>query len=385
MHPRFGIGAGFSAVENKIAECLTLCCHRVLLYIIFALTVDIMGATGSPRGNTAASPASASAALDNQPAISASIPADVVGDDDDADSAIASSIESSTASLSESIFAYRRFNGRTYQSTTTTEYWAPNDEQQNQGLDLTHHALLKLLDNKLYLAPLKDNLDRVLDLGTGTGIWAMDFGDQYPSTEVIGTDISPIQPSWVSPNVKFVIDDFMLPWTWPTDHFDFIHMRYLFGVITSLSELYTKAFNHTKPGGWVQHLEMDVQLQSDHVEYPKEHIFYRWADMTYKAGEKCGRSFAFAKGHEMKDTLESVGFINVSEHKFKAPLHSWPKDPTLKDIGAYLQTAFDESLEGLALFLFTQVMGMEHNEALLFCAEMRKETRRRANYHWFEV
>lgn len=29
-----------------------------------------------------------------------------------------------------------------------------------------------------------------------------DFGDNYPGCEVIGTDISPIQPGWVPPNVK---------------------------------------------------------------------------------------------------------------------------------------------------------------------------------------
>lgn len=34
------------------------------------------------------------------------------------------------------------------------------------------------LDGKLYAAPVpkEQKLDRVLDLGTGTGIWAMDFG-----------------------------------------------------------------------------------------------------------------------------------------------------------------------------------------------------------------
>lgn len=34
------------------------------------------------------------------------------------------------------------------------------------------------LNGKLYAAPIPKNqkLDRVLDLGTGTGIWAMDFG-----------------------------------------------------------------------------------------------------------------------------------------------------------------------------------------------------------------
>ena len=52
-----------------------------------------------------------------------------------------------------------------------------------------------ILDNKLYLAPIEKNIQKVLDIGTGTGIWAIDFADEHPSATVIGTDISPIQPT----------------------------------------------------------------------------------------------------------------------------------------------------------------------------------------------
>lgn len=50
------------------------------------------------------------------------------------------------------------------------------------------------MDGKLFLAPVKEP-SKVLDIGTGTGIWAMDFGDEFSEAEVIGTDISPIQPT----------------------------------------------------------------------------------------------------------------------------------------------------------------------------------------------
>jgi methylase of polypeptide subunit release factors len=33
------------------------------------------------------------------------------------------------------------------------------------------------LDGKLNLAPLGKNFGSVLDVGTGTGIWAIDFGE----------------------------------------------------------------------------------------------------------------------------------------------------------------------------------------------------------------
>jgi len=52
-----------------------------------------------------------------------------------------------------------------------------------------------VLDGKLHLAPL-DAPQRILDIGTGTGIWAIDIADEYPMAEVIGTDLSPIQPRW---------------------------------------------------------------------------------------------------------------------------------------------------------------------------------------------
>jgi ubiquinone/menaquinone biosynthesis C-methylase UbiE len=69
---------------------------------------------------------------------------------------------------------------------------------------------LVLLDGKLHLAPI-ENPQNVLDVGTGTGIWAVEFGNlellckeqhqltqlanQYPSAKVTGTDLSPIQPT----------------------------------------------------------------------------------------------------------------------------------------------------------------------------------------------
>jgi len=41
--------------------------------------------------------------------------------------------------------------------------------------DLQHHLFVMTLDNQLYLAPL-DNPQKVLDIATGTGIWAIEFG-----------------------------------------------------------------------------------------------------------------------------------------------------------------------------------------------------------------
>lgn len=44
------------------------------------------------------------------------------------------------------------------------------------------------------MAPISPDGVRILDIGTGTGLWALEMGDHCPAVEcVIGTDLSPIQ------------------------------------------------------------------------------------------------------------------------------------------------------------------------------------------------
>ena len=53
--------------------------------------------------------------------------------------------------------------------------------------DLQHNLFLLTFGDKLGLAPPcfpDTKVNHVLDLGTGTGIWAMDFADEHPEAEV---------------------------------------------------------------------------------------------------------------------------------------------------------------------------------------------------------
>lgn len=81
-----------------------------------------------------------------------------------------------------------------------------------------------MMGGRLFLAPIGEPAD-VLDIGTGTGIWAKLFARDHPGSRVIGTDISIIQPSENNPpNVTFVRED--SEDTWIFDHkFDYIHWR----------------------------------------------------------------------------------------------------------------------------------------------------------------
>ena len=73
-----------------------------------------------------------------------------------------------------------------------------------ERLDLQHELYLALLDGRLYLAPI-DDPQKILDIGTGTGVWATDMAERFPKAEVIGTDLSPVQTlEYVAPHLGSV-------------------------------------------------------------------------------------------------------------------------------------------------------------------------------------
>lgn len=106
-------------------------------------------------------------------------------------------------------------------------YNFPNDEAEADREDMKHHATCLLLDGKLQFAIFETDPRTALDLGTGTGIWAMQFADEHPNCSVIAVDISPIQPTEVPLNLEFQLADIEDEWTFQPESFDYIHVRYM--------------------------------------------------------------------------------------------------------------------------------------------------------------
>ena len=53
-------------------------------------------------------------------------------------------------------------------------YPIPNDDEEYKREALRHMMLKELLHGKLYLAPIGDNPQKIIDLGTGFGDWAIE-------------------------------------------------------------------------------------------------------------------------------------------------------------------------------------------------------------------
>jgi trans-aconitate methyltransferase len=225
-----------------------------------------------------------------------------------------------STSLASSIYDYRYENGRRYHAYRDGRYLLPNDEAEQDRLDFFHHLFRLIIGGKLFRAPIAKDPQRVLDFGTGTGIWALDFADEFPSAHVIGTDLSPIQPTMVPPNCSFYVDDVESEWTFRRDEaFDFIHGRAIGGSIANYELLYQRIYDHLKPGGWVEIQEYETSFYSeDDPELSKAPNCKKWEILANEAGERAGRTFSIAQ--EQKQKLIDAGFEDVYDDGYKVHL-----------------------------------------------------------------
>jgi hypothetical protein len=173
-------------------------------------------------------------------------PREMIQADDQPDTGsegFAESYISSCESLKSDFEKYPEENGRTYHSYNAGRYMFPNDEPEKDRLDLQNHLFSLTFGGKLCVSPVTqtNTIHCVLDVGTGTGIWAIDFAVEHPGAKVIGVDLSPIQPKFVPPNLCFEIADLEDSWTFH-EKFDFIYCRMMTASIRNWPQFFTNSF-----------------------------------------------------------------------------------------------------------------------------------------------
>ncbi|KAI1991737.1 hypothetical protein LOZ53_000191 [Ophidiomyces ophidiicola] len=302
--------------------------------------------------------------------------------DSDADSTLGDDVASDTESLRSSILDYEYENGRRYHAYHSGSYWGPNDEKANWHSDLGHHIYKLLLRGHLFFAPIPKDVHRVIDIGTGTGIWAIEFADDYPSATVIGTDLSPIQPPLVPPNLSFEIDDCCDEWLHTPDTFDFVHVRGLYGCVADWDEFYHQALKHIRPGGYIEQVERGVCPKSDDHSTDGT-IMERWGHVSLEAGDAFGKTLRVI--NETKPKILKAGFEDVVEHRFKCPIGDWPEDPRLKELGKVNRVYWEEGIEDWTTMLLTRVLKWTPEQVKVYQDQARKGLRNPSIHSYDEM
>jgi ubiquinone/menaquinone biosynthesis C-methylase UbiE len=141
-------------------------------------------------------------------------------------------------------------------------YALPADGEEVNRLDFQHY-MLRFAFQGNFAAPI-DKPASILDVGTGTGRWAMEMAQAFPNANVLGVDVkppaldervsSPYEADVRPPNYTFVPGNLLEGLPFGEQSFDFVHQRLLFTAIphdrwpSVLQEL-TRV---TRSGGWVE-------------------------------------------------------------------------------------------------------------------------------------
>lgn len=205
------------------------------------------------------------------------------------------------------------------------------------------------------------------------------LADAYPACEVIGTDLSPIQPNYIPPNLQFEIADADEEWTW-RPRFDLVHTRIMND--TSLKDwgrFYEQAFTALKPGGWVESQEFSYVRRSDDNSIPADSQIAEWESLWTEGINKIGLKGPCDPDLVVRQ-MAAAGFVNITCRPFKLPIGPWPKDKSLKHAGAFGYVNLHDGFQSLSIKIFTHFLNWSVEELEVFLVGCRKELKRK-NVH----
>ncbi|KIO31030.1 hypothetical protein M407DRAFT_68389 [Tulasnella calospora MUT 4182] len=170
---------------------------------------------------------------------------------------------------------YSNVLGRPFASQSAI-YDLPADVQEHNRLNL-QHDLLKVLVDGLYVPPdlVKTALDptqrgkkcSVMDVGTGSGIWAIEMAKEFPSADVVGMDlVNPANVTETPPNCRFEIGDANLDWGRYAGAFDVVHMRSVASGVWDFKTLLHNVAQTLRPQGVILLVSPSARIYSETKE-----------------------------------------------------------------------------------------------------------------------
>ncbi|CAJ0766616.1 19645_t:CDS:2 [Entrophospora sp. SA101] len=181
---------------------------------------------------------------------------------------------------------FRFIEGRRYHNQKTL-YDLPNDNDEIDRLNL-EHFLVRAVYQSNYSSPINDLLTSgisVLDVGCGSGAWALEMATNYHKSEFVGIDVSPTFPVSIKPqNITFLEKNILESIPYDDESFDFVHMRFMLPAFSQKQWeeiVINEVIRVVKGGGWLELCEYELCQNCGPV---LEHLLNRRKDMFNEMG-----------------------------------------------------------------------------------------------------
>jgi SAM-dependent methyltransferase len=299
------------------------------------------------------------------------------------DSALTSEDEALVSMSPTSVVTeYNNRHGRRYHAFDEDAYLLPNDNIEIKRLGIQHHVWRLTLNGKLYISPIPNEVQHVADIGTGAGQWAIEFADQYPSAQVLGTDLSPIQPAWKPSNCTFLVENAEAKWNFD-QKFDFVHSRMLLVGIHDWPKYFKQTWDNLKPGGWMEVQEVEYPICSADDNVQADSPLWKFSQHVLEAAAKIGIDTTIAK--RFKELLVEQGFVNIRREPAKWAVGTWPKGEKEKDVGRWTRENTKQFVTPVALGLFTKHLGWSTEQVESFLVNVRKDIGDPKKYFYWQM
>ncbi|KAL4948888.1 hypothetical protein BDW69DRAFT_188855 [Aspergillus filifer] len=200
----------------------------------------------------------------------------------------------------------------------------------------------------------------ILDIGTGSGYWALELASAFKAATVYGVDIVLLQPTWTAPNCHFHVADITQP-DWHEarsyQNADLVRIDRFFGDIPVLRWILKGAYSCCASRGVVEIHHTGICL-ANRNENTAFHGFYRDLETAY--GRDLNPIHAYYRA--MRDN----GFRQVNNERREIPLDA-PRNPKQEEI----YQNWLRGLEAMSLRYFVERLDKSYLQATVEIAGAR--------------
>ncbi|KAI0161975.1 S-adenosyl-L-methionine-dependent methyltransferase [Xylariaceae sp. FL1272] len=207
--------------------------------------------------------------------------------------------------------------------------FVPFDEKEQSRMEVHHKLFRHCLSGALTSTRIPLNVESIVDLGSGTGLWALEMGARYPQASILGIDVSRIQKTTaVPPNVRFVIDNVENPWPCEPNSVDVIHVRGLAGGVTDWPGFFQQAYEKLKPGGLLEWTEISIQIFDFDGKFGDAELCPSFLNIWREANVQ--NNITFSPSPQGPRWLNQAGFEAISQRTEILPIGNWAQDENLQ-------------------------------------------------------
>ncbi|KAF8926988.1 hypothetical protein BGZ58_010725 [Dissophora ornata] len=209
-------------------------------------------------------------------------------------------------------------DGRRRHTVENAPYMLPNDLTESDRLDAQHYLVRFVFKGNFNVKLDPEANIKILDVATGTGVWALEMAHEFPKADVYGVDISAIFPAEIKPkNCHFQLCNILDGLPFPDNHFDFIYQRLLVYALTPAQrkQVNVELMRVLKPEGYLQLVESDGLVYNPGPEMERVNQLSLETSLRHGVDPR--------EVQTMKSGLKHAGYTGVNSFTMALPVGDW--------------------------------------------------------------